>query len=229
LNIRFFIFTTFISILFVSYTQAQIQTRIGILPSINLNKKLSKQWEINFRTEFRQFVLRNTTPSPLDWRYEYALTDISLAGARKIGMNGKLVGGYLLRVTNDRLFHRTMQQFVWVQKMTTFRIGHRVNIDQTFGQGVTPRFRARYRINAEFPLGGQVINDNELYLKINNEYLNDWQDNIYDFEIRVAPFIGYNLTDKNKIEFGVDYRLNKFLQGTPRHTVFFCINWYLKL
>lgn len=229
MNIRFFIASVALSILFAQSTKAQLQTRIGILPSINLNKKLPKQWEINLKTEFRQFILRNTSPDPLDWRYEYTLTDMSLAGARKIGLSGKLVAAYLLRITNTQLFHRSIQQFVWVQKFTGFRIGHRASLDQTFGKNTAPRFRARYRINAEFPLGGQVINNNELYLKINHEYLNELQDGQYDLEIRLAPFIGYNFTDKNKLELGIDYRLNQFLRGSTRQTVFVCLNWYYKL
>ena len=229
MNFRFLTFTLFLCSLFIGKLQAQTQLRIGILPSININKKLPKQWELNLKTEFRQFVLQHTAPTPLDWQYQYALTDISLASAKKIGLNSKVVGGYLMRISTNTLIHRTIQQMVWVQKMNTFRIGHRITFDQTFGKGISPRFRGRYRINTEFPLGGQVINSQEFYLKINHEYLHNLQDSKYDLEVRLSPFVGYNLTDKNKIELGIDYRIDRFLLASTRQTIFLCVNWYMKL
>lgn len=48
---------------------------------------------------------------PSDFKYGYLLTDYSAMVSRKIGLNNTLAGGYLVRVEDDAVEHRLIQQF----------------------------------------------------------------------------------------------------------------------
>ena len=92
-----------------------------------------------------------------------------------------------------------------------------------------PEFRLRYRIASEVALDGQSVDPREFYFKFNNEYLNSWQDYGYDLEIRLVPLLGYNLKSTNKIEMGLDYRVNSFLNNNTRHSFWVNLNWFIEL
>ena len=192
----------------------------GILPSININKKLPKDWAVNFKTESRQSLFKE------EFNYDYLLTDFSLAGAKKIGINTTVVSGYLLRVTDKGIVNRAIQQVSIVNRYPTFRIAHRVSTDQTFEENDAPEFRFRYRASAEIPLNGQSVDPKEFFLKLNNEYLNALQSGEYGLEIRGVGLLGYALTAKSKLEFGLDYRLDSFLNSRPRHRSWLSLNFY---
>ncbi len=205
---------------------AQQQYRIGLLPSINLNLKLPQQWSINFKVESRQRIQEGTFGHSDSPGFRYILTDFSLLGARKLGFNAKLSGGYLIRVRGAELVHRTIQQYVVVQKMAGFRLAHRLAADQTFAPKLLPTFRVRYRLTLELPLDGEKADPKECYVKINHEYLNSLEEGNYDLEIRLVPLLGYSFTDKHKLETGLDYRVNSFITNTPHHSFRWVVNWY---
>ena len=73
------------------------------------------------------------------------------------------------------------------------------------------------------------LHPSPFYLKINNEYLNAFEDREYDLEIRFSPLLGYKLNEGNKLEFGLDYRLDSFLESVTKNHFWTSINWYLKL
>ncbi|MBX2827536.1 MAG: hypothetical protein KTR22_05205, partial [Flavobacteriaceae bacterium] len=77
------------------------------------------------------------------------------------------------------------------------------------------------------PLNGQSVDPKEFYFKFNHEYLNAWEQNDYDLEIRAVPHLGYKVSKSNKLEFGLDYRLNSFLNTSPSHRFWTVINWYI--
>jgi len=87
----------------------------------------------------------------------------------------------------------------------------------------------RYRIASEFPLSGQSIDPKEFYLKVSNEYLNAFQGNDYDLEIRLAPHFGFLFSDTNKLEFGPAYRISSFIDGSAKNSFWLSLNWYLKI
>ena len=78
-------------------------------------------------------------------------------------------------------------------------------------------------------MNGKSIDPKEFYLKINNEYLNAFEDREYDLEIRFSPLLGLKLNERNKLELGLDYRLDSFLENKTRNHFWTSINWYLKL
>ncbi len=202
---------------------------MGLLPSLNLNSKLKNDWSINTKIESRQLLQSGIINVDVDKEYQYVLTDFSLILAKKVGLNSRIAAGYLLRFEEGELIQRFIQQYAIVQRMPGFRLAHRFVSDQTFSESEKPELRLRYRITSEMPLNGESVDPGEFYLKINHEYLNSFQGLQYDLEIRLIPFIGYDLNDRFKIETGLDYRVDSFLDNNTRHSFWLSLNFFIEI
>ncbi len=209
----------------VGYAQRTYQ--FGALPSINLNIKLKSDWSLNTKLESRQLFQRGEINGNDEKEYKYILTDFSLIAAKKVGLNSRLAGGYLIRFEEGETIHRFIQQYVIVQKMSGFRLAHRILSDQTFSKIEKPEIRIRYRITSEIPLNGEEVDQGEFYVKLNNEYINSFQSFEYDLEIRLIPILGYDITDNLKIESGLDYRVNSFFNDSIRHSYWMTFNLFI--
>lgn len=219
---RYLLFFLLVSLLHL-LTMAQTNYLLGFLPSVNLNKKLPEDWSLNFKAESRQSLYRG------NFDYEYLLTDLALVAAKKIGINTSAAGGYLLRVGQNRVQHRAIQQVSFVKGYAGFRLSHRVSADQTFGKDDAPEYRLRYRLSSEVPLQGLSLDPMEFFIKLSNEYLGSIQYDVFDLEIRAAAFIGYAFSPKQKLEFGLDYRLDSFIHGQARNRYWIGLNFYQSL
>lgn len=208
---------------------AQSTFQMGGLPSLNFNIKLKNDWSLNSKIESRLLFQRGEINGDVDKNFNYVLTDFSLIGAKKIGLNSRIAGGYLIRFKEGVLNHRFIQQYVIVQKLSGFRLAHRFLCDQTFSASEEPEFRLRYRITSELPLNGESVDPGEYYLKINNEYINSLQAMEYDLEIRLIPLIGYDISERFKIETGLDYRVNSFLTNNTRHSYWMTLNFFIEI
>jgi hypothetical protein len=152
-----------------------------------------------------------------------------MIAAKKVGLNSRIAGGYLIRFEDGEFFHRFIQQYTIVQKMSGFRLAHRILSDQTFSKIEKTEIRFRYRITSEIPLNGESVDPGEFYLKLNNEYINSFQALEYDLEIRIIPLLGYDITDNFKIESGLDYRVNSFINNSTRQSYWMTFNFFIDL
>jgi len=210
--------------------------RVGTMPSVNINFGLPNNWALHFKTESRLLFQSGQFGKEPIRDFDYLLSDISMIVSKKTSLNTNLAGGYLIRILENQAIHRTIQQFSIVRQFNSFRLAHRFSADQSFNLSPNGEFqfkyveyRLRYRIAAEFPLNGQSVNPREFYLKINNEYLYGWQNSESDVEIRIVPLLGYNFVDKSKLELGLDYRLDSFLNSTARNSFWLSINWFFRI
>ena len=208
---------------------SQSSYQAGLLPSININKKLKKDWSINFKTESRQLLEEGEFKNNNSIQYKYLLTDISWMVSKKVQVNQSLAGGYLIRIRDQKPTHRLIQQFTITKSYTSFRMSHRFVADQTFDEGEPLELRLRYRISGLIPLNGQSIDPKEFYVKVNHEYLNVFQQNKYDLELRLIPFLGYLLNENHKFELGIDYRINSFLRRNTDNRFWLSLNWFVSL
>jgi hypothetical protein len=215
---------------------AQSLYRVGTMPAVNINFGLPDNWALNFKTESRLLFQSGQFGQEPFRGFDYLLSDISMIVSKKTGLNTSLAGGYLIRILENQAIHRTIQQFSIVRKFNSFRLAHRFSADQSFNLNPNGEFqfkyveyRLRYRIAAEFPLNGQSVDPREFYLKINNEYLYGWQNSDNDIEIRIVPLLGYNFVENSKLEFGLDYRLDSFLNNTARNSFWLSINWFFRV
>jgi hypothetical protein len=161
-----------------------------------------------------------------DFRYDYVLTDLSLAASKKIGINTAIAIGYLMRIDKKGIRNRTLQQITFVKRYRNFRLSHRLSADQTFTKNDDAEFRLRYRISTEIPLQGESLDPKEFFVKISNEYLNSLENKSYDLEIRGAAYVGYVLYPNNKLEFGLDNRFDSFIEGKLRYRLWIGLNYY---
>lgn len=204
--------------------------RTGYLPSFNLNQKLQNDWAINYKIEGRAIASIGSFEQPNPYQFDYTLTDISILGSRKIGLNNKLAAGYLLRLREEAPRHRLIQQYTIVKRYAGWRLAHRISSDQTFGSGEATSIRIRYRLSTDLPLNGQSVDEHEFYFKINHEYLTAFENKTTDLEIRLIPNLGYLINEKNKVELGLDYRLNRLLLDRPnQHTLWLALNWFVSI
>ena len=230
MNFRKHIITLlFLFLITIPLVKAQSTYRLGSMPSINISRGLTDELSLNFKTESRQSFFTGTFSGESSAKIDYLLTDLALILSKKVGLNNKLAGGYLASLRKGETIHKTLQQFTIVRRYSTFRVAHRFAADQAFASDMPTEVRLRYRLTGEFPLNGEEVDPREMYLKVNNEYLNGFQDGEYNLEIRLAPLVGYVFKDRNKFEFGVDYRVSSFLDSPARNSFWISLNWYLKI
>ena len=207
----------------------QDRYRVGTLPSININRGFQDRYAFNFNWQSRQIYRSGTLGEDGTTDFSYTLNDLTFIGSKKVGLNNTIAVGYLLRFDDSRIVHRSIQQFIVVSRYSKFRLAHRISTDQTFEQDDKTEFRIRYRLSTEIPLNGQSADRNEFYLKVNNEYLNSWQDSDYDLELRLIPMLGRIIRQQCKMELGIDYRVNSFIESGSNHTFWVALNVYIKI
>ena len=218
---RIFLFS-FLFLVFALSAVAQ-SNRSGLLPQLNVNATVTGAWKLNAKLESRQILAEG---EGLDYRYER--TDLTAIISRKRATDS-WGGGYMIRLQGDEFIHRTLQQYSLVRRYEAFRLGHRFRADQTFRADRPVAFRLRYRLSTDLPLQGQSVDPREFYLKLNTEYLGFLQQGDTDLEIRGFAALGWNQNDNNKIEFGLDYRVDSFLAAAPRHNFWWYVGWYVSL
>ena len=217
-----------ISIFYSFIPFAQESQVVGFMPQLNINYDINPLYALNFQVETRESVYRKSSNIEKT-NYESVLQDLSLIGSRKIGLDNKLAAGYLVRIIDDVIVHRSIQQFSMITRGRNLRIAHRIAMDQSFSEITSPRFRIRYRITPEIPLSGTNVDAREVYLKVNNEYLNGLRSGVYELEIRLDPMLGYVITDRNKVEVGPTIRYSSEFNGSIEAGYWFKVGWYLKI
>jgi len=229
LNFRKIIVLTTLSIVLLSnesYSQHHHQHKSGILPSLVAKKALTDKLSLNAKWETRHYYRSSSAPSVFDYQFERH--ELSFSVSRKIMVNSALAGGYILILKENKYISRIAQQFTTVNQYSNFRLAHRISADQTFEtEGIEVRFR--YRITPEIPLMGNDLNPKEFYLKVNNEYLHAFQNNLYYLEVRLSPLLGFNLNKKVKLEVGPEYRGGSLNRPIKKHTYFISLNGYFKI
>ncbi|MFY9243476.1 MAG: DUF2490 domain-containing protein [Polaribacter sp.] len=209
----------FAFILFFIQINSQTNLDAGFLPKVVLSKKISEKTKWINSLESRTVLYDDA------YQFSHSLVDISSIISLKTGLNQSFNFGYILRLRDTRTIHRTFQHFNLVNQLSTLKLGHRFAFEQFFESEKQTTFRMRYRISAEKALNGEKVDVKEFYLKFGNEYLYDFS----DLEIRFTPYLGYQATKKDKIEFGFDYRLSNFIENATENNLWFRVTWYISL
>lgn len=208
-------------------TTAQESQSAGFLPRINLTWNLGKQYRITGITESRlQTYRKGDEPA---WNASYLLTDYIVMASRKAGARSNINGGYTIRVSERFPVHRFIQQYTFISGNEGFRIGHRVQTDQTIGQSRVPEFRLRYRLGAEQALTGTKIDEKEWYVRYSAEALGITRVSEFDLEGRAVGMFGYGFSKKNRLEVGGDYRLRNFLDGEGSSQIWLALSWFVTM
>jgi hypothetical protein len=207
---------------------AQNEIICGILPSINLNKKVVADWAVNLKSETRYNYI-NITSSDRMVVNKFELIDISVLAIKKTGLKSNLIFGYMSRTKNTAFYHRFIQQITIKQFINNYKLIHRVGADQTISNNSLPTFRLRYRIATNFSLNGKSVDNNEFYLKSSIEELCIYNHKQPSFETRLVNMFGYKVSENNKFEIGFDTRLNNIFKNNTKQTYWLSVNWYLNI
>lgn len=206
----------------VSFSQSDFSG--GLLPRINASFTLADRLKLNSSIELRQQLFDQELGS--EKQADFVLADWANTLSYKLRSNQKLNFGHTLRSRDQDFHHRFTQQFSVVNKKTLFRVGHRLGLDQTFIPDRNAVFRTRYRVSFERPLRGAEIDNKELYLKVNNEYLGIFTKENAEAEVRVVPYLGFEINSTNKVELGVDYRISDFTQNQRSHRLWLSMVYF---
>ena len=197
---------------------SQEKTQFGFLPKVVLSNKIDDNSKWVNSIESRTFI-------DDDFGLTHSLVDISSIYSRKVSENQSVNFGYILRFRDDEQIHRTFQHYNIVSDLPALQIAHRFAFEQFYQRQKRTTYRARYRINLQKALNGERIDVKELYLKIGNEYFYDFS----DFEVRLTPYLGYQISKKDRVEVGFDYRLGELLASEQSKNLWFRVTWYISL
>ncbi|NBC57968.1 MAG: DUF2490 domain-containing protein [Bacteroidetes bacterium] len=221
---RQFLIITFCLIGFLCSAQNVVA---GFLPDFTLSYKVSEQYKIVHKLESR-FPSYNDTSEDINVQFERL--DMQNFIERKIGLFSKLSLGYQYRIKDSAADeHRFIQQFSWTDNLTAFRIGHRLRSDQTYSRARKPEIRFRYRSGFQFSLQGQQLDAGEYYLSISDELVWSYRSPNADLENRVVAKLGLYINDKNKIEWGLEWRLEELFLEKVNHQLWVGLSWYKAL
>ena len=203
----------------IAKTTGQTNFDSGFLPKIVLSKKLSDATKWVNSIENRNILYDDV------YQFTYNLVDISTILSLKTSLNQSFNFGYILRFRNSETVHRTFQHYNFVNQLSSLKLGHRLAFEQFYQTKKQTTFRTRYRATLEKPLNGEKVDVKEFYIKFGNEYLYDFS----DLEVRLTPYLGYQISKKDKIEFGFDYRLGNVLHNINEHDLWFRTTWYISI
>lgn len=193
----------FLCIFLLNYSLAYGQATFngGLIAQVNFAKKWETGWKLNSKLESRAFLVDEIN---------YDRSDLELL-LSKSTLRGWHPGvGTLIRYQDPNFRLRTIQQLSNSKELVLFTINHRIRTDQTFNYNSNPVFRLRYRFTAQKNLNGERLDNREFYLKAALEVIGLYF-NSTDLECRQAIFIGYQGTNKIKLEAGFDNRVSNLI------------------
>jgi hypothetical protein len=203
--------------------------RAGLLTQVNINYSLRGDYKLNTKLESRQIFSEKETSKERSNKYRYERTDLHVVLTRKISADNSIGGGYLIRLQDGQFIHRLIQQFNSVHKLEFVSLAHRIVLDETFRKNEPTEIRLRYRIGLQKALNGRTIDPKEFYIKFNNEYLGIWSTANTDLEIRASGAVGYTARDNNKIEIGIEYRVNEFYTAEKAQQFWMTLAWFVSI
>lgn len=223
------LFVVFMLLFVALPAYAQDRYVAGTLPQLNVNFSLPKKFRLNTKLESRQLFAERGPNESDNNRFRYERTDLALVLTKKASLNSTLGGGYLIRLEDNQLIHRLIQQANLVNDLSLITVAHRLVLDETFRPDEPVEVRLRYRLSLEKALNGRQIDPNEMYVKVNNEYLGIWAPGRTDLEIRGSFALGYNAVKDNKVELGFEYRVNEFDQSSQAHQYWATVSWFINI
>lgn len=209
-----------IVVLFVSNKIiAQSNFDTGFLPKVVVSKKFSTAIKWVNSLESRTIVYDDK------YQFSHSLIDLSSIISFKTNLNQSFNFGYILRFRGQETIHRTFEHYNFIHVASSLKFGHRIAFEQFYQSQKNVRFRARYRFSLEKPLNGERVDVKEFYLKVGNEYLHDFS----NLEIRFMPYLGYKVSNTDRVEFGADYRIGEPFMATSENDLWLRVTWYMSM
>lgn len=197
----------------------------GVSPQFTLGFDINEKWSLTHKLESQNFLFQNDEKS--FWGYRHFRTDFQTFAEREINPYSDIAVGYMLRINeNSAPTHRITQQFSLLDNWRNLRVGYRLRTEQTFTPNQHPEWRVRYRVKPLIPLEGEKADIGEFYLTVSAEWLYSYQHKSDDLELRTELLLGKNINARNKWEWGIDWRTDRYLTSGFRHRFWLVFKWY---
>ena len=131
-----------IFILFMSFSvSGQSSFEGGFLPRVIFSKKYNDNMKWINSIESRTDVFSDT------FKIQHNLIDLSSILSVKTDLYQAFNIGYILRILNNTIIHRTFQHYNIINDFETSQLAHRFAFEQFFEPNIPIYFRGRYRLN----------------------------------------------------------------------------------
>ena len=216
-TIIFFLFT-----LCSSAALAQSSYKGGVQPEVKPSISFQNDWKLNGKISSRVLFFEGSKTQSITGINDYDRTELELILTKKTSSSTSWGGGYLIRNQNGDFKHRLIQQFSIDNDYGDLNLEHRFRFDETFQKGEAVDYRFRYRIGFEKPLNSK---NEKTYIFLNNEYIPSLQKDEFEMELRLLPGIGYKLNDNNKLEVGIDFRIENLFKDSHKQIYLLNLSW----
>lgn len=223
---RLVIFVFLVSLVGIVSAQENKVFFTGIFPEISLTKKISQQNKLNFKIENQEILFDNRDSESQNPQFTHYRTDLMMFLNRDIRPGVGVAMGLFHRFQEDENANRIIQQLAILQRLRNMRINHRMRTDQTFTKNDDFEFRFRYRCTLEIPLEGAEIDPTEFYMVISNEPIFSYKGKAFEIENRAVVALGKLYNPNEKLEWGIDYRTDGFIQEGFRTRLWAKISYY---
>lgn len=216
-----FIFSMTVSMAALAQNSYYGGLQLELKPSV----AFQNDWKLSTKLSARHILFKGSETQPLYGVSIFNRAELELVMTKKVRKNLTLGAGYVIRDEEGYMMHRFIQQLSFSSDARNLSIGHRFRLDQSFYEDEGNAYRFRYRINFEKPLKKANGENKKSYLFVSNEYLPMLQDKKVEVETRLIPGIGFKLNDKNKLELGIDYRMERLFMANHKQRFLLNIAW----
>jgi hypothetical protein len=194
----------------------------GVQLEVKPTFSFQNDWKLNGRLASRTLLFEGSRTQSFTGISNYDRTELELVLTKKTSSSTSLGGGYLIRDQKSGIKHRLIQQFSISKKYEKLSLGHRFRFDETFQTGKATLYRFRYRIGIEKSLNW---NNGKMSFFLNNEYIPSLQNEMVKMEARLFPGLSYKVNENNKLDFGLDYRIENLFTKTNKQVYLLYLSW----
>jgi hypothetical protein len=198
----------------------------GIFPEVSISKKLNEVHRLNFKIENQEILFDNQDSETENPQFQHYRTDVMGFLDRNLRPGLSVAVGLFHRFQENEDANRIIQQLAILQKSRMGRINHRFRTDQTFTRNKPLELRFRYRISVEIPLQGAEVDPGEFYFLSSAESILSHQGGNFEIENRLVGSVGKFFGKKEKLEWGLDYRTDGYLQEGFRTRLWAKISYF---
>jgi hypothetical protein len=144
----------------------------------------------------------------------------------------KAGGGYYYRhstpfVDGYQYEHRLLEQISFTYALGGHSLKHRARLEQRI-RSSSYQNRLRYRVQTKLPFRKQQAGSAESYLSLSEELMTAFNKYAADAENRFYVGLGWLLKNNQKLELGVEYRMQDIASGDPlRHLILLNTSYHL--
>lgn len=212
------VFLTLCSLAAIAQSSYTGGVQLEVKPSISFQN----DWKLNGKVSSRLMFFEGSSNQSLTGISDYERAELEFILTKKTSSSTSWGGGYLLRNQNGDIKQRLIQQLSIDNTYGNLNLEHRFRFDETFQKDEAIEYRFRYRIGFEKPLNTK---SKKTYVFLNNEYLQSLQDKKFEMELRLLPGVGYKLNDNNKLEAGIDFRVENLFKDSHKQIYLLYLSW----